>query len=88
MANWKKSYVQTECYICGSPASDIHHMLHGSMRAKAEEHNLKVPLCRSCHMALHDKGLFDKELQQEAQRRFEETHTREQFIKEFGKSFL
>lgn len=89
MDSWKKSYLQTDsCYLCGCPATDTHHMLHGSMRAKADAYGLTVRLCRTCHMLLHDKGVCDRDLQETAQRIFEVDHTRDEFIKEFGKSFL
>lgn len=84
----KASCEQINCYICGCPATDTHHMLHGSMRKKADAYGLTVMLCRGCHMLLHDKGLHDREIQQAAQRIFEQDHTRDEFIKEFGKSFL
>ena len=77
------------CHICGiSQGIQMHHMLHGSMRANADKYGLVVPLCYQCHMLLHDTGFFDKELQREAQRIFERDHTREEFIKTFGKSYL
>lgn len=91
---WKKTkshanLSELECYICGGSASEMHHMLHGTfMRAKADKYGLVIPLCRRCHNMIHDKGIYDKALQQTAQRIFEEDHTREEFIKEFGKSFL
>ena len=88
MQNSKKLYGLTDCYICGAPATDRHHMLHGRMRKKADQYGLIVPLCRTCHMLLHDHGDYDKQLQKDAQRMFEQTHTRAEFIKEFGKSFL
>lgn len=78
-----------KCYICGSyQGIQVHHMLHGSMRAKADKYGLTCHLYYICHTLLHDTGLHDKELQQEAQRIFEKNHTREEFIREFGKSFL
>ena len=77
------------CYLCKSPYNlHTHHMLHGSMKNKADQYNLTITLCVECHTLLHDHGFHDKEIQQLAQKRFEETHTREEFIKEFGKSFL
>lgn len=88
MTNLKDYSLQTDCYICGCPATDTHHLLHGSMRAKADKYGLTVRLCRNCHNLLHDKGVMDRELQRLGQSIFEETHTREDFIKEFGKSYL
>jgi hypothetical protein len=68
-------------------ALQTHHMLHGSMREKADKYGLTCKLCVRCHIMLHDHGLHDKELQQEAQRMFEEKYSHELFMKEFGKNF-
>lgn len=86
----KKFYSDYEaCYICGSTQGiQHHHMLHGSMRAMADKYGLVVPLCYKCHTLLHDKGLHDKELQEEAQRIFESKYSRVEFMATFGKSFI
>ena len=68
---------------------ETHHMLHGSyMKKPADKYGLTIKLCRLCHRRLHDHREGDLELQQNAQRQFEETHSREEFMRIFGKNFL
>lgn len=74
-----------------------HHIFGGSSnRKKSEKYGLKVKLCIKHHRgnvngnkeAVH----FNKEmadiLHRIGQKKFEETHTRDQFRQEFGKSWL
>ena len=44
-------------------------------------------LCVSCHMLLHDKGRYDRELEALAQEAFEEKYSHEEFMKLFGKNW-
>lgn len=79
------------CYISGSVINlDMHHCLHGvGNRALADKYGLWVWLRHDIHMSLHDRDKdLDRYLEQEAQRAFEKTHTREEFRKIFGKSYL
>lgn len=77
------------CYVCGSNATDAHHVFNGSNRKKSTKYGYIINLCRECHDDLHfhnpQKYLYIK---QAYQRRYELTHTREQFRQEFGKSYL
>ena len=78
-----------QCYICGRWQDlQIHHCLHGSMRKLADEDGLTVYLCVRCHKELHDHGTHDKDLQRLAQYFYELTHTRAEFMKRYGKSYL
>lgn len=77
-----------------------HHIFYGSAnRAVSEAEGLKVYLCLSHHMYNYDgnpeaihgnptKGSLDMWLKQTAQRKFEETHSREEFIRLIGKNYL
>lgn len=82
------------CYICGSTYMLApHHCIEGSgRRLKSEEHGLKVLLCLDHHTGRNGvhSGNYEllRDLQEQAQRAFEKTHTRAEFIKEFGLSFL
>ena len=53
----------------------------------ADKYNLIVLLCPACHMALHDKGLHDRELQAQAQEIFEEQYGHKKFMEVFGKNY-
>lgn len=72
---------------------DDHHIFFGtSNRQKSEKHGLKVYLCHNKHHegaeGPHMNRLVDLSLKGIAQREFEKNHTREEFIREFGKSWL
>lgn len=59
------------CYVCGRPATDYHHCMHGADKSLSERTGLMVPLCRECHNKVHHVGgELDKMLKQEAQRAF------------------
>nr|DAG81083.1 MAG TPA: Recombination enhancement function protein nuclease, DNase, HYDROLASE.4A [Caudoviricetes sp.] len=92
MAN---SILQTEkeCFVCRT-TQDLqdHHIFFGTAnRKQSEKYGLKVWLCMRHHTGdrgVHfDKGL-DRKLKEMAQAKFEETHTREEFIKIFGRNYL
>lgn len=80
-----------ECYVTGATYNlDKHHIYHGTANRKlAEKYGCWVWLEHSVHMRLHDKDKeLDRRLQRECQNAFENNHTREEFRKIFGKSYL
>lgn len=81
-----------ECYLCGSTQwIENHHVFQGAYRKKSESHGFVVNLCHWCHNepgGVHHNREKSLILKREAQRKFEETHTREDFINEFGRSYL
>lgn len=93
-----KSILQTEkeCYVCHT-TWDLHdhHVFEGGTngnRKMSEKFGLKIYLC-AYHHNMSDEGIhFNKELELQvkrmAQEVFEQTHTREEFRKYFGKSIL
>ncbi len=80
------------CLICGRPAEHRHHVFFGTAnRKKSEEYGMVSWLCRECHQGrcgAHNNRGVDLTLKQNFQELFEETNTREEFIKIFGKSYL
>lgn len=77
------------CFVCSRIGStDVHHMLHGTRRAKADEYGLTVNLCPNCHRQIHDKGINDLALEKLAQRQFERKYGHHKWMLEFGKSYL
>lgn len=79
----------TLCYLCHRQASDIHHMMHGPDRKKADKDGLVCPLCRSCHDKVHfGDGTYDRRLKQEAQTWYERTHSRDEWMKRYGRNYL
>ena len=86
-----------ECFLCqvmysqNNPYNlEEHHIFKGRNRKKSEEYGLKVWLCRQHHEEVHGKDGHDLDLylQRIGQMKFEETATREDFRREFGKSYL
>lgn len=94
-----KSIIQSEkvCFMTADTENlQEHHIFGGSNRKWSERYGLKVWLRVDWHLhdasnyALHrhpGKGL-DLELKQLAQEKFEETHTRAEFMSIFGRNWL
>lgn len=81
------------CIICGRNPVHRHHIFYGSANRKlSDEDGYWVPLCMGHHEtypeAVHRNHFFDLILKETAQRHYEQTHTREQFIARYGKSYL
>lgn len=91
-----KSIIQDkkECIVCGSWNVEEHHIYFGVAKRKlSEECGLKVWLCPTHHRGtngVHGKNghKLDVELKQLGQKAFEWNHTREEFIKIFGRNYL
>ena len=79
------------CFLCGSyNGIQEHHIFGGPDRQVSEKYGLKVHLCYLCHGHVHGKDgrAMMQHLHEIGQRAFEETYDREQFRKEFRKSYL
>jgi hypothetical protein len=94
-----ESILQTgkKCYITGRTDNlDCHHVYEGTGRRKmSDENGFWVWLTHDLHngndpMAVHNNPMqgYDLMLKQEAQRRFEEDHTRAEFMELVKKSYL
>lgn len=85
---------EKECYYSGSLINlDRHHIFNGnhSFRKKCDEDGFWVWLSRPVHTYIHTtvegrELLID--LKMKAQEIYEQEHTREEFIKRYGKSYL
>lgn len=79
------------CFITGSVINLDKHHVYGNIanRKLSEIHGCWVWLRHDIHKSVHDKDKdLDKYLKQICQIEFEKTHTREEFRKIFGKSYL
>lgn len=80
-------------YLSGLPRECIHHVFEGNGRRKiSEREGFIVPLTNAEHN-MSNKGVhFNKKLDRWfkclCQSKYEETHTREEFIKLIGRSYL
>lgn len=81
----------SRCYVCGRPYPNLHHMMNGANKKKAEQYGLILPLCINHHTGaegVHTKPEKMLACRQMAQRKFEEEHTRDEWVKIFGKNYL
>lgn len=91
-----KSIIQAskECYVSGSTDNlHKHHIYGGNGRRRlSEKYGCWVWLRADWHNAssygVHFNKQLDTRLKMECQEKFEETHTREQFMSLFGRSYL
>ena len=90
-----KSIIQTrkECFICHTTQNlHDHHIFMAANRKNSEKAGLKVWLCYTHHNGSNNSPHFNREvdlnLKQIAQRKYEETHTREDFIRLIGRNYL
>ena len=90
-----KSILQTEkeCFICKTNYSlEEHHVFFGFANRKLSEKNgLKVWLCPEHHRGnsgAHNNRETDLSIKKYAQTEYEKEHSREEFIRIFGKSYL
>ena len=80
------------CYLCGSYSNiEIHHVYGNAYRKKSTEYGMVTPLCASCHrgpQGVHQNAELNRRLKAGFQGKFEETHSREEFRRIFGKSYI
>ena len=81
------------CFLCGSTVNlELHHIVHGTAnRRLSTMHGLTCWLCRNHHtgkFGVHRQAELNRQLQAVAQTAFEKTHTRQEWMKIFGKNYL
>ena len=84
------------CYLCMMLRSDNgrkmylheHHIFGGPRRKKSEAEGLKIYLCPEHHELIHASNILSMLLKRDAQREYEKTHTRQQFMTLMGKNYL
>ena len=77
------------CFLCGRYGRlDTHHIFGGPNRGLSDEDGLTVKLCRTCHEAAHKYKYVHDLLHQKGQEEYEKTHTREEFMRRYGRSWL
>lgn len=92
-----KSIMQDEkkCFVTGSETGlHKHHIFNGYNRNNSEMYGLWVWLkwdyhiADSPHRTPHNDAEIDLWLKKLGQKKFEETHSREEFMQIFGKNYL
>lgn len=88
------------CYLCMRLHGDSsyqayleeHHVYDGPNRRISEENGFKVKLCMPHHRtgpeAVHSNAENMRLIQEDVQREYEKTHSRQQFMKLIGRNYL
>lgn len=100
----KKSIMQKKdghCYLCMKLNNDYrthvvlheHHVFGGTANRKiSEREGLKVYLCPEHHVigpdAVHNNSSLMRMLQRDGQKVYEKSHSREDFLKTFGRLYI
>ena len=81
------------CFVCGSPYTEVHHCIYGNANRKlSDKYGLIVPLCHEHHRGqtgVHFNRDFDISLKKLAQEKFEAKFgANKSFLDVFGKNYL
>lgn len=81
------------CYVCikenkVKKKKHIHEIFGGRNRQISIQHGFCIAICEECHDRTEIDMEFDRELKRECQSKFEEKHTRDEFLKLIDKSYL
>lgn len=85
---------EKRCYVCGAREGlHRHHVFCGTGRRwQSETHGFVVYLCAAHHNAspagVHFDRSLDLRIRRDCQKKYEETHTREQFLAVIGRNYL
>lgn len=81
-----------ECYVCHKNRNiQKHHIFFGANRKHSDKYDLTVYLCVDHHLGnegVHNNKPLNDKLKRIGQEKFEEDHSRDEFIQIFGKNFL
>ena len=82
-----------KCFFCGRPAECIHEVYFGTANRRISvENGFCAGLCHKEHnmsaRSVHNNRAMDLELKRTYQKEYEKNHTRDDFIKLIGKSYL
>ena len=81
------------CFVCGSPYTEVHHVIYGTANRKlSDKYGLVVPLCHEHHRGqtgVHFNRDFDIALKKLAQEKFNAVNgANTSFQEVFGKNYL
>lgn len=79
------------CIECGRQPVQIHHVYYGKNRKQADVNGLIIPLCLDHHTGahgVHNDQRLDLKYKQIGQQAYEVNHSRDDFRRLFGRSYL
>lgn len=77
-----------KCYLCNRRKEHIHEIYKGSNRQRSMKNGFCIPICEEHHIETENNSKLDKDLKKECQEKYEETHSRADFINLIGQSYL
>ena len=77
-----------KCYLCPNKKDDIHEIYAGSKRIISIKNGFCIPLCRKCHDEIQNNEKEMLKLKKECQKKYEKSHSKEDFMKKVGKNYL
>lgn len=77
-----------DCYLCDDKADNWQEIYSGGNRKMSMTNGFCIPICCEYHNIVQLNKQNNIYLKQLCQRKYEETHTREEFIRLVGKSYL
>lgn len=90
-----KSIISNEkiCYFCGTTQNiHLHHIYHAANKIISDKNGFTIYLCGVHHNlsknSVHYNKEMDLELKRLCQSKYEETHTREEFMTLIGRNYL
>ena len=78
----------THCIICGRKKEHLHEVYSGSFRLRSIKNDMVIPLCFEHHREIHNNIKLSLYYKQLCQKLYEKNHSREEFIKIFGRNYL
>lgn len=80
------------CYVCGCPKECIHEVYEGKNRQNSIKHGFCIGLCNKHHnmsdYSVHFNRQLALKIKKEMQMKYEETHSREDFMCIIGRNYL
>ena len=76
------------CFLCGASPADLHEIYGAGNRQTSMKNGFVIPLCRRHHQLVHENAELSNMLKKICQQRYEEDHTRDEFIKLIHKNYL
>lgn len=77
------------CYVCKKRLKDdIHEIYAGRNRIVSMKNGFCIPICRKCHEEIQNNEEKMLIYKRECQRKYEENHTREEFLKKIGRNYI
>ena len=75
------------CFVCGKSPVDIHEIYGGANRKTSMANGFCLPLCRYHHEIATNSNTMAVWLKEMCQQKFEETHSRAEFMSLIGKNY-